>query len=222
VSISATSHTVTLTPERDFYGQRNVIYTARDPHGGSADSNLVILTVVKVEEPAGDYHIALLSAGLKGARTSPLHQAFVASIVENGGVAILPNLIARIETTEGRLIYSGEPIVLGRAISRKTADALKEMMVMTVTSGTASDRRYFRLLRRKHRDLKIGGKTGTLSQWLYPEGRCEWFVGFLEHRGRKLAFASIAVNGSRYVISGYELGAVIAMRFANSNSPAHD
>ena len=176
----------------------------------------------KVEEPAGDYHIALLSAGLKGAHTSPLHQAFVASIVENGGVAILPNLIARIETTEGRLIYSGEPIVLGRAISRKTADALKEMMVMTVTSGTASDRRYFRLLRRKHRDLKIGGKTGTLSQWLYPEGRCEWFVGFLEHRGRKLAFASIAVNGSRYVISGYELGAVIAMRFANSNSPAHD
>ncbi|MEO2083346.1 MAG: penicillin-binding protein, partial [Desulfurobacteriaceae bacterium] len=65
----------------------------------------------------------------------------------------------------------------------------------------------------KFPELKIGGKTGTLSEISFPEGRCEWFTGFLELNGKKLAFSSVAVNGWTYYISGYEISAVAAEEF---------
>ncbi|NOZ80571.1 MAG: hypothetical protein GXP63_02765 [DPANN group archaeon] len=51
VQIDATTHVVTLTPEKDFNGNRNIIYSAVDPSGDSAPTNLIYLTVQAVDEP---------------------------------------------------------------------------------------------------------------------------------------------------------------------------
>ena len=73
------------------------------------------------------------------------------------------------------------------------------------------------MLKSKYSQLIIGGKSGTLSELTYPEGRCEWFTGFMEYDGKRVAFSSLAVNGSKYYISGYELGAVASMDFVKLN-----
>lgn len=51
VNIDRARHIITLDPDKDFFGTRNVIYFATDPSNDSTPSNLVILTVQNVDEP---------------------------------------------------------------------------------------------------------------------------------------------------------------------------
>ncbi len=50
VIIDNTTHRITLIPDRNFYGERTVVYFGTDPFNSSASSNIVTLTVVDVEE----------------------------------------------------------------------------------------------------------------------------------------------------------------------------
>ena len=166
----------------------------------------------KVYTPVDDYQLALTAAGLQNSRVSPFHEALISATILNGGVMPKPTLIERIER-KGKVVYSFSPSSLGKVVSSSTAKKLNEMMFGTCRSGTASQKKFFRLFRRRFRDFKVGGKTGTLSELTYPEGRCEWFVGYFEGKGLKLAVASLAVNGSRYYITGYDISPLVVMKF---------
>jgi len=51
--------------------------------------------------------------------------------------------------------------------------------------------------------MEIGGKTGSLTGFS-PKGRHDWFVGFAEKDGRKVAYASLIINKEKwYVRSAY-------------------
>ncbi len=164
----------------------------------------------KVEEPVDDYQVALTAAGLGDSVVSPFHEALISATVLNGGIMPKPSLIERIEKG-GKVVYLFKPSYFGRVMSESTANAIKEMMKGTVKFGTAAQKRYFRVFKRKFRDLEIGGKTGTLSELTYPEGRCEWFVGFFKSDSLSLAVASLAVNESRYYLTGYDISPLVFM-----------
>ncbi|SMP02001.1 Penicillin binding protein transpeptidase domain-containing protein [Desulfurobacterium pacificum] len=166
-----------------------------------------------IRKPLDDNDLALTAAGLGETRTSPFHEALIALTIENNGTMLKPSLISTI-LKNGKVIYSFKPQIDRNVISSKTAQEIRKMMLLTVKVGTASDKRYFRVLKRRYPYLTIGGKTGTLSELTYPEGRCEWFTGFLELGNKKLAFSSLAINGSRYYVTGYDLSALVAMSFA--------
>ncbi len=168
-----------------------------------------------IRKPLDDYDLALIAAGLGETRTSPLHEALISATIENGGVMVLPSMIEEVRY-KGKVIYRNRPHVLGRVIKKETAETIKKMMLDTVRFGTASDKKFFRRLRR-YSYLTIGGKTGTLSQLNYPEGRCEWFTGFVENGDKKLAVASVAVNGARYYITGYDISALAVLSMIHSN-----
>ena len=51
VIIDNTTHRITLIPDEDFHGTRYIVYFAEDPYGGTAESNIVTLTVFDVVEP---------------------------------------------------------------------------------------------------------------------------------------------------------------------------
>ncbi|WP_457568708.1 penicillin-binding transpeptidase domain-containing protein [Desulfurobacterium sp.] len=168
-----------------------------------------------VRKPLDDYDLALIAAGLGETRTSPFHEALISATVENAGVMVLPSLIEEVRY-KGKVVYRHRPKVLERVIRKETAATIRKMMIDTVKFGTASDKRLFRRLKR-YSYLVIGGKTGTLSQLNYPEGRCEWFTGFVEDGNKKLAIASVAVNDARYYITGYEVSALGVLTMLRKN-----
>ncbi|RUM45055.1 MAG: penicillin-binding protein [Desulfurobacterium sp.] len=167
-----------------------------------------------MREPLDDYDTALTAAGLGETRTSPFHQALIASVIENDGVMVKPTLIEEVIDTKGKVLYSFKKETFGRVVSVGTARAIREMMLLTVKRGTVSDKRHFKRLKRYFPQVVIGGKTGTLSELTYPEGRCEWFTGFMEYGGKRIAFSSLAVNNHYFYITGYEIAAVAATSFA--------
>ncbi len=168
-----------------------------------------------IRKPLDDYDLALIAAGLGETRTSPFHEALISATIENGGVMVLPSLIEEVRY-KGKVIYSYHPHVLGRVIKEKTARTIRKMMLDTVKFGTASDKKLFRRLKR-YSYLTVGGKTGTLSQLNYPEGRCEWFTGFVEDGDKKLAVSSVAVNEAKYYITGYEVSALGILTMIHNN-----
>lgn len=164
--------------------------------------------------PLDDYELALMAAGLGDTTASPFHEALISQTIVNGGLMMKPFLVDRVVDEKSGKVYVFSPEPLRRVISEKTAREIEKMMELTVKAGTVSGRKYFRLLRRRFPRLVIGGKSGTLTERSYPEGRCEWFTGFFSYRGRTVAFSSVAVNNWLYYISGYEIGAVAAETFA--------
>ncbi len=167
-----------------------------------------------LREPLDDYELALMAAGLGDTTASPFHEALISQTVVNGGVMMKPLLVDRVMDLKSGKVYAFKPEPLRRVISPQTAAEIERMMVLTVKIGTVSDKRHFRRLKRKFPELVIGGKSGTLTERSYPEGRCEWFTGFFSYGGKKVAFSSVAVNNWLYYISGYEIGAVAAESFA--------
>ena len=165
-----------------------------------------------LREPLDDYELALMAAGLGDTVTSPFHEALIAQTIVNGGVMVKPHIVEKVIDLKTGKEYDFKPVPIGRVVKEKTADEIKKMMVLTVKIGTVANRRYFRLLR-KYSGLTVGGKTGTLTERSYPEGRCEWFTGFMSYGGKTLAVSSVAVNNWLYYLSGYEISAVAAADF---------
>ena len=83
----------------------------------------------------------------------------------NGGKAILPYVVTRISTRDGKVLYQRQGNGLGQAITEYDLGAINEMMRAVVTSGTGRKARI-----RQH---DIAGKTGTSQDY-----RDAWFIGY--------------------------------------------
>jgi len=86
----------------------------------------------------------------------------------NGGTTIIPHVVTRITTRDGKVLFQRQGSGLGTSISEYDIGALNEMMRAVVTSGTA------RGARLEKQD--IGGKTGTSQDY-----RDAWFIGYSAH-----------------------------------------
>ncbi len=84
----------------------------------------------------------------------------------NGGYEVLPHVVTRIRSLDGRVLYDRQPQAVGRIIDEVTLGAMNYMMQMTVTDGTA-----------RRASLPGGrpaaGKTGTTQDF-----RDAWFIGY--------------------------------------------
>jgi cell division protein FtsI/penicillin-binding protein 2 len=130
------------------------------------------------------------AAGFGDIHLSPLHGALMAAAVGNGGVARKPVWKAGQATQEVRLFPSSR------------SKALRQMMVATVTSGTA--RKTFKEQGKpalgKHGG---GGKTGTLGH----RGRdLSWFVGFAPAENPRYAVGAYVANRPTWRIRASYVG----------------
>jgi peptidoglycan glycosyltransferase len=146
------------------------------------------------------YHRAEIASGFNRQTTiSPLHGAVIVSAVVNGGIPTEPTLVDRIIDSAGNPVYRAEPRFLPAAVSPKTADVLDQLMVATVTSGTA--RKIFRGHRRSKvlSRLRLGGKTGSIFNRAH-DARFDWFVGFAaEKKGEAKLVVSAMVAHEEYI-----------------------
>tara|TARA_R110000868_G_scaffold55424_8_gene172345 strand:+ start:3463 stop:4764 length:1302 start_codon:yes stop_codon:yes gene_type:complete len=160
-----------------------------------------------VEMPENQYNFAELASGFnRDTLISPIHGAAIASIAANGGRFVTPRLLKKVSDVE-----TGEVLWLAKrkereALRPESAVALRQMMELTVSRGTAS--RSFRRFDRKIRKLvEVGGKTGSISGGM-PDGKRDWFTSFAipkdEAAGRGISVCIMIVNDNKwYVKSSY-------------------
>jgi cell division protein FtsI/penicillin-binding protein 2 len=119
-----------------------------------------------------DIDIATASFG-QGISVSLAQVAQAFSVFDNGGILVEPKIVDEIISQDRRIEF--EPKQRRRVISKETADAMREMLVMAVDNGES---KYFNL-----KGYTIAGKTGTaqipVDGKYLPDKTNTTFVGFL-------------------------------------------
>lgn len=160
-----------------------------------------------VEMPENQYNFAELASGFnRDTLISPIHGAAIASTVANLGSFVTPRLLKKVtDSKTGDILWQAKRKTRD-ALSVESATALKQMMELTVSRGTA--RRSFRRFDRKVRSLvNVGGKTGSISGGM-PDGRRDWFTSFAVPKeptaGKGISVCVMIVNDDKwYVKSAY-------------------
>ncbi len=154
---------------------------------------------------ANQWEIAEAASGYtKDITLSPIHAAQMAAIIANDGRMVTPYMVESVKDANGDYLYRSAPKNdAEQVISASSAKALRSLMKETTRIGSA--RRSFQGLNRYkvYKGMEIGGKTGSLTGFS-PRGRHDWFVGYAEKNGRKVAYASLIINKEKwYVRSAY-------------------
>lgn len=87
----------------------------------------------------------------------------------NGGRGVMPFVIRKIRTTDGRLLYKGRGMSLGQVVSAPHVNKMNEMLRAVVATGTGKQAR-IRTANGRH---DYAGKTGTTQN-----SRDGWFIGY--------------------------------------------
>ncbi len=117
---------------------------------------------------------------------TPLHAAMIVSAIANGGVLMEPYLVDRVQSNDGNTVYKNMPESYGNLMTASEASILTEMMVETVTSGTASSL--------NDMGYTVAGKTGTAE--VGNSGNNAWFVGFAPAENPQIVVCVLVENAS--------------------------
>ena len=107
-----------------------------------------------------------LSISLGTSEVTPLEIAAAYVPFSNGGYGVLPHVVRRITTMDGKVLYSRQGDGRGRVISREHVGQMNRMMSETLLTGTGK-----KALLEDNRPA--GGKTGTTQDF-----RDAWFIGY--------------------------------------------
>jgi peptidoglycan glycosyltransferase len=113
-----------------------------------------------------------------------------------------PRLVDAITDEYGIILYESPPGAAHRVIKPETAVEMRKLMRETVNSGSAS--RSFRGFHKRHEQIEVGGKTGSLTGF-DPKGKYDWFVGYATDGERKLAYAVLCINKEFWYVKSSQL-----------------
>ena len=139
------------------------------------------------------YQLAEIASGFnKHTTISPLHGAIIASPVLNDGHIINPSVVDKIVDPKNRIVYERGNGFTHQVISKEATIILRQLMMATVSGGTA--RKIFKGKKRHQvlQDLTIGGKTGSINN----NPRYDWFIGFAQdpQSGRSLIVSAVVAH----------------------------
>jgi len=108
------------------------------------------------------------SIALGTSEVSPLELVAAYAPFANGGIGVVPHVVERVRTVDGKALYRREGKNPGRVIDERTVGMMNAMMQETLTSGTAR--------KADTGGWPAAGKTGTSQDF-----RDAWFVGYTSH-----------------------------------------
>ena len=108
------------------------------------------------------------SIALGTSEVTPLEIVTAYAAFANGGIGVQPQIIAKVKTASGKLLYQRKGASNGRVIDPNYVAMMNAMMQETLLTGTA----------RKGGvpGWQAAGKTGTSQDW-----RDAWFIGYTSH-----------------------------------------
>jgi cell division protein FtsI/penicillin-binding protein 2 len=169
----------------------------------------------KADIPSGQgIELARVAAGFWHTETSVLHGAMIAGVPAAGGKLVYPHVVSEIRRANGSRINMDRKRPR-RVMSASSARHLRKMMARTTRIGTA--RRGF--ISRRGRpflpDLKVGGKTGSLSR-KSPYLHYNWFVGFAPADSPRVALAVLVGNPARWRIKAHTAARNLLAKYLES------
>ncbi|MFJ9028740.1 peptidoglycan D,D-transpeptidase FtsI family protein [Streptomyces sp. NPDC102274] len=151
---------------------------------------------------------ALTGMGQGSLTSTPMQMAMVTAALANGGKLMQPYIVEELRGPDLSTLEKHEPVMKSRAVSKDTAEQVREMMEFTAEEGSAK--------RALIDGVTVGGKTGTAQRGVdvseeVPYG---WFVSYGQKGDASVAVAVFIdptdMDISRADISGGKLGAPIA------------
>jgi len=142
--------------------------------------------------PRNTLERARMAAGFWHTKLTPLHAALLGTAVAGDGSMPTPVLVRALIAPDGRRIPAPPRPAFAEAMSPKIAATLRQMMEKTVRTGTAQ--RAFRKWPESLKNIKVGGKTGTLAV-KEPYVFYTWFVGYAPVNDPEIAIAVMVGNG---------------------------
>ncbi len=135
--------------------------------------------------------------------TTPLQMAMVAAGIANNGEVMKPYVVKTVRSPNLRVIENAQPERFSQAMSSSNSAKLRDMMVSTVTRGTATSAQIS--------GVDVGAKTGT-AQSTPDRPPYAWFVSFAPADDPKVAVAVLVESSdtSRDEIAGGRLAGPIA------------
>jgi peptidoglycan glycosyltransferase len=127
---------------------------------------------------------ALAAIGQGSVRVTPLQMAMVSAAIANHGVLMTPYTVATVRDPSLSVVSTTEPSVLATPVSPTVADALRQMMIGVVNSGTGGSARIS--------GMQVAGKTGT-AQTVDGAAPHAWFTAFAPADGSTPARVAVAV-----------------------------
>ncbi|MBU4446238.1 transpeptidase family protein [bacterium] len=136
-----------------------------------------------------DLMLAQVTIG-HGVCCTALQLANAYAAIANGGYLLKPQLVKKIETKDGILLYEGKPQYIRRVASAETMILMRDLLRLTVKSGTG--------LNADINGMAIAGKTGT-AQKVTEKGYSQTdyvatFVGFFPVNDPKLLCVIVVDN----------------------------
>ena len=110
-----------------------------------------------------------LAFGQERMLVTPLQMAMVAATIANGGVEMAPELVKKVVSHGGSLVYQPGPHVLAHPTTPSTAAAINAMMVSVVQGGTGTAAQI--------PGVTVAGKTGTAETGV-TNVYDAWFIFF--------------------------------------------
>jgi len=182
----------------------------------------VAVTPSTLEVPEDELEYARMAAGFWHTTLSPFQAVNLALTVANGGEMVRQRIVERVLDEEGKPIYERpkERQVLKRALDERTAWAVARMMEQTVRNGTSFQSFHDRSGRPYLPDIRIAGKTGTLTE-KKTDTLYTWWVGFAPARQPEVAISVLVVNRGAWRVKATNVAAdVLRVYFADKGNPA--
>jgi cell division protein FtsI/penicillin-binding protein 2 len=179
----------------------------------------------KLDFPDDDLGFARTAAGFWNSTLSPFQAVNLAMTVANGGELVRSYMVASVSDEVGE-IYHGPTgrQVLRRVMDESTATAVTTMMENTVESGTSYKSFHDKNGKAYLPDIRVAGKTGTLTK-NGPDGPFyTWFVGFAPSRKPEVAISVLIANHLKWRVKGTNVASdMLRVYFAEKGAPGvHD
>ena len=171
--------------------------------------------------PDDELGFAQTSAGFWNSTLSPFQGANLATTIANGGEMIRLSLVADVKDDAGE-IYKGSTTrqVVRRVIEESTASQIVTMMENTVESGTSYRSFHDKAGKPYLPDIRVAGKTGTLTKPTAEGPFYTWFVGFAPSRKPEVAISVLVANRAKWRTKAtYVACDMLRVYFADKGAP---
>jgi len=171
--------------------------------------------------PDDDLGFARTAAGFWNSTLSPFQGVNLAQTVANGGEMVRLYAVASVKDEVGE-IYRGPTSrqVIRRAMEESTASQITTMMENTVESGTSYRSFHDKNGKPYLPDIRVAGKTGTLTRPA-PDGPFyTWFVGFAPSRKPEVAISVLVANHTKWRVKATNVACdMLRVYFADKGAP---